>query len=300
MNRKTIVKWAKQYSKKNKLLTTAFKTRLKNNLPYSYRNIQKIFGSWSDFIFEVTGVRPVKKKPQSVKCKKCSKIFIKHYSQIKKSENHFCSRSCSATFFNRAKIGKNVHSEETKQKIRKSLIDWNNQFTKIIFIDKGICVICKKEFEYEVKNNKVKRCCSVECGSILGGRIGGRISAANNVRRSKNEIYFSELCIYNFGTESVLTNKPIFDGWDADVIIPALRIAILWNGVWHYKKITEKHSLKQVQNRDRIKNKIIKKMGYTPYIIKDMGSYNKNFVKEQFDIMLTEFNIPKKNDFKLS
>lgn len=38
----------------------------------------------------------------------------------------------------------------------------------------------------------------------------------------------------------------MFNGWDADIIIEDLKIAILWNGKWHYEKITEKHSVSQV------------------------------------------------------
>jgi hypothetical protein len=57
----------------------------------------------------------------------------------------------------------------------------------------------------------------------------------------------------------------------------------MWNGKWHYEKITKNHSLKQVRNRDFIKIKEIKKMGYEPYIIKDMGSYNPEFVEKEFE-----------------
>ena len=103
-------------------------------------------------------------------------------------------------------------------------------------------------------------------------------------RRSKNEIYFAELCIKEF--KKVLLNENIFNGWDADVIIEDYKIAVLWNGVWHYKKITRKHSVKQVQNRDRIKIKEIKKKGYIPYIVKDMGKHNKKFVESEFDKFL--------------
>src|SRR5438105_380214 len=100
-------------------------------------------------------------------------------------------------------------------------------------------------------------------------------------KRSKNEIYFADLCIQYFGIDNVLTNEPIFDGWDADVIIPSLKLAILWNGIWHYQQVRKKHSLKQVQSRDKIKAKIIKKHGFESYVIKDMGKYNKLFVEEQ-------------------
>lgn len=107
-------------------------------------------------------------------------------------------------------------------------------------------------------------------------------------KRSKNEKLFASLCEERFN--KVLTNEPIFNGWDADVIIEDLKVAVLWNGKWHYEKITEKHSVKQVQNRDRIKIKEIEKAGYKPYVIKDMGRYNKNFVKKEFSFFLKKQN----------
>ena len=75
----------------------------------------------------------------------------------------------------------------------------------------------------------------------------------------------------------------MFNGWDADIILPDLKIAVLWNGKWHYEKITKKHSVKQVQNRDKIKIQEIIQTGYKPYIIKDMGKYKVNFVKDEFE-----------------
>lgn len=36
--------------------------------------------------------------------------------------------------------------------------------------------------------------------------------------------------------ENILTNEPIFDGWDCDIILPDFKIAITLNGIWHYKK----------------------------------------------------------------
>lgn len=83
-----------------------------------------------------------------------------------------------------------------------------------------------------------------------------------------------------------MANEQKFNGWDADVIIEDLKIAVLWNGKWHYEKITQKHSVKQVQNRDNIKIKEIIKCGYIPYIIKDMGKYKKSFVEEEFEKFL--------------
>lgn len=151
------------------------------------------------------------------------------------------------------------------------------------------CKYCNKEFHPKTRNGMFcTRQCHItyqrtneqyklECRSR--GSKGGKISAQSQQRRSKNEIYFAELCETQY---DILTNEPIFNGWDADVIIPDLKIAVLWNGVWHYKKITQKHSLKQVQNRDKIKHNEIVKYGYIPYIIKDLGCHKKKFVEEEF------------------
>lgn len=49
------------------------------------------------------------------------------------------------------------------------------------------------------------------------------------------------------------------------------------------KKITEKHSVQQIQNRDKIKIKEIKKCGYIPYIIKDLGGFDEDFLEIDFE-----------------
>lgn len=148
----------------------------------------------------------------------------------------------------------------------------------------GYCDYCTGP----VKKRKNKFC-SKKCRLIAFKdqySILGRLSASKQslFRRSKNEKYFFELCQKKF--KFVKHNETIFNGWDADVIIEDWRIAVLWNGIWHHKKITEKHSILQVQNRDKIKiNEIIKK-GYYPYIINDFGKFNKFFVEKEFEKLL--------------
>lgn len=110
------------------------------------------------------------------------------------------------------------------------------------------------------------------------------IQHQGDLRRSKNEIEFCKLCEEYF--DNVKHNESIFNGWDADIIIEDIKFAVLWNGPWHYKQITKSHSVKQTQNRDKIKVKEIEECGWTPYIIKDMGKANKDFVKEKFDEFL--------------
>ena len=50
----------------------------------------------------------------------------------------------------------------------------------------------------------------------------------------------------------------------------------------------------QVKNRDKIKIKEIADAGWVPYIIKDMGKFNKKFVRnkfEEFKIYLANKNV---------
>jgi predicted DNA-binding protein YlxM (UPF0122 family) len=156
-----------------------------------------------------------------------------------------------------------------------------------------ICEGCGEEFSLVGKNKK-RRFCNKECYiksdylKELGRSFGINSSQLQgNIRRSKNEIYFFELCSNYFN--KVKNNENIFNGWDADVIIEDIKVAVLWNGIWHYEKVTKKHSVEQVKNRDEIKIKEIIKCGYKPYIIKDMGRENKKFVESEFSKFLINY-----------
>ncbi len=218
-----------------------------------------------------------KYKSFTVKCASCGKEFkVNEREQLfPKKEKYYCSRSCA---------NRRIHSEETKKKISNSVKTYYKPYRHNDVEIK--CKECGKVLIVKYRMGK-QQFCSKSCSTkwknkhIQMGHLGGIASAKSRVVRSKNEIYFSELCKKKF--KKVLTNKSIFNGWDADVIVEDLKIAILWNGKWHYEKITKQHSVKQVQNRDKIKIKEIIKKGYIPYIIKDMGKANKKFVEKEFD-----------------
>lgn len=200
------------------------------------------------------------------KCKKCDNTII----TTKYKNKEFCSIKCVNDYFKENKIGLYEYKlkDNTKYEINE-------------------CKYCNKLYEQLKSKNSIF--CSKSCATTYinlntdrcskGGKKSAEIQSRN--RRSKNEIYFAELCEKEFN--NILTNEPKFNGWDADIIIEDLKIAVMWNGKWHYEKITEKHSVKQVQNRDKIKVKEIKNKGYIPYIIKDMGKYDKEFVEKEFN-----------------
>lgn len=223
-------------------------------------------------------------------CKRCDSRLT--YEQHKEG-NEFCNRSCAAKYNN------NIRSETNPRPPLST-----KQRSKSIRIAQ--CAQCSKEFAHISK----KKFCSCTCKSAhrqLHPRVitaemrerfraGGLKSAASQsgTRRSANEIRFAELCTQHFLT--VTTNDPIFNGWDADVVIHDIKVAVLWNGLWHYKKITKAHSVEQVQNRDRIKTEEIKRAGYTPYIIRDMSrkgkAANELFVQEQFAAFIVWLQSP--------
>ena len=224
-------------------------------------------------------------KSFKVICEKCGKEFdVKERDKLfPQKEKYYCNRGCANS---------REHSKETKDKIKVSLIKIDKikkeKKVKIVeYIDKK-CPTCGKIF-ITLKKDK-KKMCSENCLKLLyqkAGIKGGLKSVESQNRRSKNEIYFAELCEKDF--QNVLLNEQIFNGWDADVILKDKKLAVLWNGNWHHKKISREHSLEQVQNRDRIKIKEIIKVGYEPYIINDYGKYDKKFVEKEYEKFKEKF-----------
>lgn len=202
-------------------------------------------------------------------CENCGNIMTVFYGS-----GRFCSRSCANT---------RQHSDETKAKIGKSGLNrvYKRDISKNIISyerNPNRCTQCGKALSYNIRFRKT---CSDECLHTLRSELGKKLVALQNLR-SKNEIAFCQLCEQYFGKENVLHNAVMFNGWDADIIIPSLKVAILWNGPWHYIEISKTQKLKQVQNRDRIKLREIINCGYRPYIIEDVKR-EKNKVEKEFE-----------------
>lgn len=197
----------------------------------------------------------------------CEKCLIAHDGKY--GSGRFCSSACARSF----------SSQKTPEVCRKISETLKNKVRPPPVLLEKECVNCKVKFQVRLKyKNQIY--CSLVCKNKVTSVLGGKASAAKTVLRSKNEIYFADLCKQKF--QNVVTNVAMFDGWDADVILLDEKIAVHWNGKWHYEKIKKNHSLLQVQTRDKIKLDVIKKHGYESYVIKDMGKANPTFVEEQF------------------
>lgn len=216
-------------------------------------------------------------------CERCGKIMTSKYGS-----GRFCCVSCA---------NGGAHTDKTKEiigtkvKVSAERIGKKRHEENVQKYEKAPkhCVVCGNILPYTRRTHKT---CGSEACIKFCQRKGGlqSIQAQANTRRSKNEMLFAEKCIKQF--KHVDTNANIFFGWDADVIIHDYKIAVLWNGSWHFDKLTKQHSVEQVQNRDRMKIQAIKDSGYVPYVIEDHGSFDKLFVEEQFQELLKFINAP--------
>jgi len=224
----------------------------------------------------------VNKKTKTIKhCETCKKEFNSYKSK-------YCSTTCEKFRIKKCTIcGNDFQYSDSRAKYcsKKCHSVKQKEFRDSLPYEKK-CMVCKRLFK-TFQNNT----CSNDCLNRSQRRGGARSAKLQgDSRRSKNEIYFAELCKAKF---SVIENEPMFNGWYADVIIPELKLAVLWNGNWHHIKIATKHSVKQVQNRDKIKQKEIIKAGYTSYIIDDFGKHNPKFVESEFKKFIDWINSSK-------
>ncbi len=193
----------------------------------------------------------------------------------------YCSKNCANklnTF--RSPATKNKISKTLKRKYQQGLIVHPNAIHNQ---PPKICKICGIEFRH--RRNKAtcsKKCYQTLCISI--GSLGGLKTASSPFQkrnRSSNEKLFFERISKQY--PDALSNKRMFNGWDADIIIPSLKLAIHWNGIWHYKVVLSPELLMKVQNKDVLRYKAIEECGYQNYIIQDLGSKNLSKVEEEFN-----------------
>jgi hypothetical protein len=264
-----ILEYLKEYYEKNKKIPLS----KDKEHPFSDKTVGNKFGTWNDALI-LAKIPLVRNNPVQVNCNNCKKEFTKLFNQVKKSENHFCSRSCNASFNNKIRI----RSEETNNKTRLALQKPHKCLICDVIIPGGHRKTCSQLCLN--KHNKIS--------SVKGGKKGGIASAASQQRRSKNEVAYSELCIEYFGEDDIQCNEQIFKDkngnmWDCDIYIKSLKTAILWDGFyWHHGPNVSKKQ----KARDQLKRKIILDNDCTYYTIIDKGKFNKEFVQEQFDLFI--------------
>lgn len=203
-------------------------------------------------------------------CENCKKPL-----SYNRKNNKFCSNSCSAKFNNIKQSSLTKQKKSFKMSSNYFGMEVSGEFCPVK-IDN--CKWCKELF---VKRNKEKYCSS-KCRSLFRKDLVSKLpqetkdkmrlrllkGVASRCIRSKDEISLYNLCYNEF--QNVTHNTQIIDGWDADILLHDYKIAILWNGPWHYKEMPlSNHSLKQVQTRDKIKIKKFTEIGWQVLIYED-------------------------------
>lgn len=180
-----------------------------------------------------------------IKCQNCGKEFLKNNYEIKRTEQrklkHYCSIKCS-------NIGR-------------------------IEIIKTTCGWCKKDIfkkPYEVYSSRSGKvfCCQSHSASYNN-------SIREKSRRSKIEEKFYNLLKKEFPNLEIIPNdKTMLGGFEADIAIPSLKLAIEWNGIVHFKPIYGDKKLKIVQDRDALKRTIANRKDINLIVIPDLVSNN--------------------------
>lgn len=203
-------------------------------------------------------------------CSECNKPIRVLPSAEKRSKTgrFFCQQSCAAQHNNRLRPAGHESRLRGGLKLKSPI-----PYKKRLYIRRMnqplkdfTCRTCKLQF----KSRSKKQLCSA-CFILWKsehGRAMGLKSAKIQVKRSKQEIELFEMCNKHF--TNVSHNIDLCSGWDADIILNNERIAVLWNGPWHYKQMPHKnHSLLQVQNRDKIKQRVLTEAGWRVLIFED-------------------------------
>lgn len=241
-----------------------------------------------------------KGKRDDFNCKHCFKQFTRLKSHTTKSSLLFCSQSCSASYYNNQR---KLNGYTTKNKTIYRYCNNCKEDNKPFLLHAGkncACLICTPFIIKKKSQNKnpIKQliCQNKDCNATCIGKTrkycpscvkeiqskNGRSNAAKRQKRSKSEIYLEELCKKD--NLNIKCNSQLFNGWDCDIALMDYKIAILWNGPWHYQECGGKHSLAQTQSRDKIKLKEIIKSGWQPYIIEDRkGKFKESFVQDNFN-----------------
>lgn len=178
-------------------------------------------------------------------CQYCNQEFKKRKADFKRTKKHFCSRICSESF--------------TKNKFKNNNVN---------------CGFCNKIIhiqEHMLKRSKSGLAfCSKKCSCSYANKF------RKKTNRSKIEIKFGQELQKIFPKLKFLFNdKTIINGYELDIYIPELKLAIEWNGKIHYYPIYGEEKLAKTQYRDHQKTLLCQKQDIDLIVIADLKSTNK-------------------------
>ena len=189
----------------------------------------------------------MKTKYIELKCEYCQKIFkreSKNQPKYKGRIRAYCNNKCS-----------NAH---------------HSQLNTI----KSNCGFCNKPITKMLSQSKKSKSGKFFCNSSCAASYNNKLKRKS--RRSKIEIKFYNLLVQEFPNLDILSSdKTMLDGYEADIAIPSLKLAIEWNGIVHFKPIYSQTKLDKIQTRDAEKLEIASNKDINLIVIPDLVSNDK-------------------------
>ena len=119
------------------------------NIPESRHQARHHFGSWSAAV-KAAGIPSKERGLKEVKCTQCGIKLIRRLSQLRKSQNPFCTASCTAKYY---KTGVKL-SDEAKKRMMVSRRNTDKRTQ--------ICSVC-----YSIHSLPRRETCSPQCLKVL-------------------------------------------------------------------------------------------------------------------------------------
>ena len=215
-------------------------------------------------------------------CENCGNEF-----ERKDGRTRFCSRSCSASYSNRKRHERGWrHSKEAlKARVEASVAKRRNRpgstrgkvkidgrYVQDIRIIKE-CPYCKEGFETSEYKPKTY-CGRKECLSRL-------LAKKKRSRRSFAELRLQKLLSKVFEVKG--DDKKLI-GRQLDILVVKEKVAIEWDGVFHWRPVFGKEHFDSLKAYDRDKEKQLNKIGWRLIRVKDEteGTASKSFIRLKF------------------
>ena len=191
-----------------------------------------------------------------LKCEYCQKIFkreSKNQPKYKGRIRAYCDNKCS------------------------------NQHRTQLNTVKSNCGFCDKPIIKMLSQSKKSKSGKFFCNSSCAASFNNKLKRKS--RRSKIERKFYDLLVKEFPNLDILSNdKTMLDGYEADVCIPKLKLAIEWNGIVHFKPIYGQTKLDKIQTIDADKLEIAANKDINLIVIPDLVSNDKILQKAFRDV----------------
>lgn len=211
-------------------------------------------------------------KESNYVCAYCGLAGYRIPKNLKRSKNHFCNNVCSSKFRNK-KVEVECDYDECKNTTLKSpykLKRSKNNFCSTLCADKFRnrkveveCFVCKKKFFKALCQIKraPRHCCGQVCAKLLR-----KYHKDWGSRRSKLEIAIEEHFKIIFPFIYIKYNKTDI-GYELDIFVPCLELAIELNGIFHYEPIFGEEQLLKTQETDRKKVVKCRELGIKLFVI---------------------------------